>query len=179
MREFNPMRCAIQKKSEPREVLKGVYHDKGYKIGTDARILAKVQADYPKGLEGKVIGKDGKVIKEKFPNYHTAFFSTRKCSKFSIDAAKLKETIDKAKAIKKDNPLIYLVIADEVKATIEYAQLILAFIKNYGISNVYINPAKTTLLFTDSNNQMLYMTLSGSDDAIVINNQITVEHYAN
>ncbi len=179
MREFNPLRCAVQKKSEPREALKGIYHENGYKVGSDARILAKVQSDYPKELEGKVVGKDGKVIKKKFPDYQKAFFSTRKCSKFSIDAEKLKETIDKAKAIKKDNPLIYIVIADEVKATIEYAQLILAFIKSYDISNVYINPTKTTLLFTDSNNEMLYMTLPGSDDAIVINNQITEEHYAN
>lgn len=174
MREFNPIRCAVQSKKAPRPELTGVFYDNGYKIGTNGHIMAIVKSDYPSHLEGKIIAKDGSVINKcRYPNYKSAIPLIKECKKFAIDTLNLKDAIDKANYIKKENPLTYIGITSKMKATVEAAQLILSFIKGYKIKEVYINKKETVLLFTDSDNTMLYMGIDGKiNGAEVITNQI-------
>ena len=56
----------MKDKDTPRPQLTGVYHDNGYKVGTDAHIMAMIKSDYPSELEGK-IAKDGSEIKGSSP----------------------------------------------------------------------------------------------------------------
>lgn len=51
------------------DILKGVYHDKGYIVGSDGHVLFAMREDYPKSLEGKVTDKDGNEVSVKYPNW--------------------------------------------------------------------------------------------------------------
>lgn len=56
-RAYNEMR-------ELRPGLAGVYHENGNVYASDAHILVRLKQDYPKNLEKKLIGKDGKEVPE-------------------------------------------------------------------------------------------------------------------
>ena len=56
-----------------RENLKGVYYKDGYAVATDGYVLVKLKTEYDESLEGKIIGKDGNVIKERYVNYDHIF----------------------------------------------------------------------------------------------------------
>ena len=53
----------------PHQELNGVYHDDGYAIASDSRILVADKRAYDESKQGKVIGKDGSVIAEKYPGW--------------------------------------------------------------------------------------------------------------
>ena len=53
----------------PHPELNGVYHDDGYAIASDSRILVADKRAYDESKQGKVIGKDGSVIAEKYPGW--------------------------------------------------------------------------------------------------------------
>lgn len=56
----------------------GIFHDKGQKVVTNANILIAKKEDYPEEYEGKILGKDGKFIDGKFPNYESVFPDLKK-----------------------------------------------------------------------------------------------------
>lgn len=71
--------------------MEGVYHEKGYKIATDGRILVMAKADYEKRFEGVILSKELTPIEGSFPNYkrvlpdfegmHEIFFDLEKATK--------------------------------------------------------------------------------------------------
>ena len=96
---------------ELRPGLAGVYHEKGNVYASDAHILIKLKQDYPKNLEKKLIGKDGKEVsdmmngkptgkKAKPVNYEGVIPSQKtigsEYATFIIDAKKLKEISKKS-----------------------------------------------------------------------------------
>lgn len=49
--------------------MEGVYHEKGYKIATDGRILVMAKADYEKRFEGVILSKELIPINSTYPTY--------------------------------------------------------------------------------------------------------------
>lgn len=65
-------------KDKLRPAMCGIFHDKGQKVVTNANILIAKKEDYPEEYEGKILGKDGKFIEGKFPNYESVFPDLKK-----------------------------------------------------------------------------------------------------
>ena len=61
-----------KKRSKIYIMLTGVFHDKGYVVGTDAHLLLARKEDYDKSLEGKVTNKKGEVLDGKYPDWRAA-----------------------------------------------------------------------------------------------------------
>lgn len=59
-------------------VMCGIFHDKGQKVVSNAHILIAKKEDYPEEYEGRILGKDGKFIDGKFPNYESIFPDLKK-----------------------------------------------------------------------------------------------------
>ena len=58
-----------KKEAETHPILTGIYHDGGYIVGTDGKILLAHKAKYSPSLEKKVTDKKGKVIDGQYPNW--------------------------------------------------------------------------------------------------------------
>ena len=58
-----------EKRAGTHTMLTGVFHDKGYVVGSDTHLLLARKEDYDKLLEGKVTNKKGEVINGKYPNW--------------------------------------------------------------------------------------------------------------
>ena len=70
--------------------LSGVYHDdKGYAVASDGIILAADKGSYDPKLKGKVIGKDGAAMENKFPNWQKVIPSAEETKSSRIDAEDL------------------------------------------------------------------------------------------
>lgn len=74
--KFNFYKYAAQNDRHP--VMCGIFHDKGQKVVSDTHILIAKKEDYPEEYEGKILGKDGKFIDGKFPNYESVFPDLKK-----------------------------------------------------------------------------------------------------
>lgn len=72
------------------ERIGGVYHDKsGFAVATDGRILVADKGSYDPKLKGKIIGKDGAAMENKFPNWQKVIPSAEKTKSSRIDAEDL------------------------------------------------------------------------------------------
>lgn len=72
------------------ERLGGVYHDKsGFAVATDGRILVADKGSYDPKLKGKVIGKDGAAMENKFPNWQEAISTAKETKSSLIDVEDL------------------------------------------------------------------------------------------
>ena len=72
------------------ERIGGVYHDKsGFAVATDGRILVADKGSYDPKLKGKVIGKDGAAMENKFPDWQKIIPVAEKTKSSRIDAEDL------------------------------------------------------------------------------------------
>ena len=72
------------------ERIGGVYHDKsGFAVATDGRILVADKGSYDPKLKGKIIGKDGAAMENKFPDWQKVIPSAEKTKSSRIDAEDL------------------------------------------------------------------------------------------
>ena len=72
------------------ERIGGVYHDKsGFAVATDGRILVADKGSYDPKLKGKIIGKDGAAMENKFPNWQKVIPFAEKTKSSRIDAEDL------------------------------------------------------------------------------------------
>ena len=70
--------------------LSGVYHDdKGYAVASDGIILVADKGSYDPKLKGKVIGKDGAAMENKFPNWQGVIPVEKKTKSSLIDVEDL------------------------------------------------------------------------------------------
>lgn len=70
--------------------LSGVYHDdKGYAVASDGIILVADKGSYDPKLKGKVIGKDGAAMENKFPSWQKVIPIAEKTKSSRIDAEDL------------------------------------------------------------------------------------------
>ena len=105
----------LKKKDEAelRPGMSGVYYKGGYAYATDAHSLIKMKSDYPKRYEGKVIGKDGNVVKvapmDKFgnrtgkpveanaPNYPAVIPNLSDYREYTVNVSDLENAVKKMK----------------------------------------------------------------------------------
>lgn len=81
--------------------MNGVYHDKGFKIATDGRILAMIKDSYPEAMEGKIFDyKLNKELEGQFPKYQRVIPDTKdrvKKNIFTVDDLKVVTALSKKK----------------------------------------------------------------------------------
>ena len=76
------------------ERIGGVYHDKsGFAVATDGRILAADKGSYDPKLKGKIIGKDGAAMENKFPNWQKAIPTAKETESSNIDVEDLRKFV--------------------------------------------------------------------------------------
>ena len=78
-----------KKRAEIYTILTGVFHDKGYVVGTDAYLLLARKEDYDKSLEGKVTNKKGEVINGKYPNWRAVVNSGKQGKSWGVNLEEL------------------------------------------------------------------------------------------
>ena len=72
------------------ERIGGVYHDKsGFAVATDGRILVADKGSYDPKLKGKIIGKDGAAMENKFPDWQEAISTAKETKSSLIDVEDL------------------------------------------------------------------------------------------
>jgi len=86
------------KKKDVRKPMTCVYHDHGYKVATDGRILLAAKMEYPTALEGKMVDCDGIVMSEgRYPNWRYVLPNLSKqkdYQSFPYDATQLKTWLE-------------------------------------------------------------------------------------
>ena len=72
------------------ERIGGVYHDKsGFAVATDGIILVADKGSYDPKLKGKIIGKDGAAMENKFPDWQKAISTAKETKSSRIDVEDL------------------------------------------------------------------------------------------
>ena len=90
------------KKDLLRPSLFGVFHDKGYRVATDAYQMTVIKSDYPQEYEGKIIDKEGKEIDARFPNYEAILPKlSSELTEISVNVDEIKNQFKQYKAFKK------------------------------------------------------------------------------
>lgn len=78
------------KDSPSAERLGGVYYDNsGFAVATDGRILVASKDDFDPKLKGKIIGKDGAAMENKFPDWQKAIPPAKETKSSNIDVEDL------------------------------------------------------------------------------------------
>lgn len=84
-----------------RPVMCGVFHDGGYKVASDTNVLVAYKDSYEPEKEGKIIGKDGRVIDGKYPKWRTVIPCMEESERTEIDTAKVYEILKEERAANK------------------------------------------------------------------------------
>lgn len=72
----------------------GVYHDKsGFAVATDGIILVASKDDFDPKLKGKIIGKDGAAMENKFPDWQEAIPPAKETKSSNIDVEDLRKFV--------------------------------------------------------------------------------------
>lgn len=91
--------AVLKEKNSTRPALTGIYHDSGYKVATDTKVLVALKEDYPKSAEGKVFVKGKPIPQSNFPKWQFLFNDKFEKSNIPVDFDKL---IEKLSTIKKN-----------------------------------------------------------------------------
>lgn len=93
----------IASKDDMRPVMCGVFHDKGYKVASDATVLVAVRDAYDEALEGHILDRKGQDIIGKYPKLESVFPSETSEEKkaYTLDTAAVYELLRQEKAEKK------------------------------------------------------------------------------
>lgn len=81
-----------------RPVLSGVFHDGGYKVASDAIVLAAIKSEYPEVLEHHIVKKDGTEIMDKYPLWRQVLPSGPDYKPYRIDTAQFEEFLKERRA---------------------------------------------------------------------------------
>jgi len=120
-----------------RPIMCGVFHDGGFKVGCDTHILAAVREDYDAENEGKVVGKDGRAIEGKYPNWRAVIPGAGGSQRVEIDSAKVYELLKREKAENKlagrGGNQVAIVRVGEAYFKASFLAKVCKFMDHYGI----------------------------------------------
>ena len=153
-----------EKKDILRPSFKGVFHDKGQRVATDAHQIAVIKSDYPQEYEGKIIDKEGKVLDYNFPNYGDVLPKLNsELTEISLDIDEIKSQFKQYKAFKKidkygENPHFKFNLNDT------YFNIELLFEKavpflEYSSGKVYLTGHKKPQLYIVNSNGDKYLQM--------------------
>lgn len=120
----------------------GIFHDKGQKVVTNANILIAKKEDYPEEYEGKILGKDGKFIEAKFPNYESVFPNLKKSAytEHEVNFEAFADFVLQAKATAKlrgsDTSFAYVEIGG-CYFRLDLFQLLVSYMKEIGAKTIW------------------------------------------
>lgn len=122
-----------------REVMMGVYHKNGFKVASDSHILIAIKDEYDVSeLEGRVLKKDGTLLKEedgyKYPNWESVIpdLKNKKSEVVKIDFDKWAELYKGYKADKKIGAEKGVVKIGNAYYGVELFNLLVAALKRIG-----------------------------------------------
>ena len=152
--------------------LSGVYHDdKGYAVASDGIILAADKGSYDPKLKGKVIGKDGAAMENKFPNWQKVIPSAEKTKSSRIDAEDLHRFV--AGVLKADkHAYISLRFPDGTTAAFNAGKLnlMLRAMKRLGADKLlYTKDVMTLVAKSDKGAALLIWGVSVEDELVEAN----------
>lgn len=107
--KFNIYNYVDKDKHTCREVLKGVFHDDGYLVATDAHIMVVLKGEeYPEELEGKIVLPDGSFVDTEylhanFPKWPLVIPKPEGYNPYRVDAKKFYEYVAERRADWKAN----------------------------------------------------------------------------
>lgn len=129
-------------KDNLRPVMSGIFHNKGQKVVSDSHILIAKKEDYPEEYEGKVLGKDGKFIDGKFPNYESIFPDLKKNSytEHEVDFGAFADFVLETKATAKlrgsDTSFAFVLIGG-CYFKLHLFQLLVSYMKEIGAKTIW------------------------------------------
>lgn len=86
-----------------RAPLTGVFHDGGYKVASDAIVLAAIKSDYPEELEHHIIDKDGKEVIGKYPQWRTCLPDGKDYKPYRIELSRVDAFLKERRAAWKES----------------------------------------------------------------------------
>lgn len=129
-------------KDDSRPALCGIFHDKGQKVVSNANILIAKKEDYPEEYEGKILGKDGKFIEAKFPNYESLFpdFKKSAYTEHEVDFEAFADFVLQTKAEAKlrgcDTSFAFVQIGG-CYFKFQFFQLLVSYMKEIGAKTIW------------------------------------------
>ena len=96
--KFNIYDFASKDKDPYRECMCGVYHDKGWRVASNAQTLIAIKEEYDKKYEGKILREDNSEIVELYPKWESVKQSYKKKASFKINFDRLVEWMKLYKA---------------------------------------------------------------------------------
>lgn len=149
--------------------LSGVYHDdKGYAVASDGIILVADKGSYDPKLKGKVIGKDGAAMENKFPDWQKIIPVAEKTKSSRIDAEDLHRFV--AGVLKADkHAYISLRFPDGTTVSLgaDKLNLMLRAMKQLGTSELLYTKNGSMLVAKSEKGTALLMGLAFVEDELV------------
>lgn len=149
--------------------LSGVYHDdKGYAVASDGIILVADKGSYDPKLKGKVIGKDGAAMENKFPGWQRIILAAKETKSSNIDVEDLHRFV--AGVLKADkHAYISLRFPDGTTAAFnaDRLNLMLRAMKQLGTSELLYTKDGMKLVAKSEKGTALLMGLVSVEDELV------------
>lgn len=124
--------------------MQGVFHENGFKIATNGRVMAMARAEYEPRFEGVILSKQLVPIEGQFPNYKKVIPDMTSYRKIDFDLAAIKaeikamsEIVKIAKAFDRDTPCRFKV-TDGILINFIYLQRAVEFMEAYPGTELYI-----------------------------------------
>lgn len=144
-----------------RPFIEGVYHENGYKIATDGKVLVKIKVDYPKKFELQIVSKELTYLDGQFPNYTKVIPEMSELIELKDDLADYLKTYKslkpqfaiQKKLLGKASELSYLGISDSARVLKPVVDQVMHFIECYPNAKLYAkpdNPTSVHLLYDEN-----------------------------
>ena len=136
--------------------LTGVFHQNGFRVATDAKILvALAEQSYNPEFEGKVIGKEANIIDDIFPDWKSVIPQKENFNKtWKIDRKQVVDAVKMCKQRKKEDKYnVTLVHIDNVILNPESLLKLVDFAMFVGVNELYINtknPKKPVAVYAEN-----------------------------
>ena len=159
--------------------LSGVYHDdKGYAVASDGIILVADKGSYDPKLKGKVIGKDGAAMENKFPGWQRIILAAKETKSSNIDVEDLHRFV--AGVLKADkHAYISLRFPDGTTAAFnaDRLNLMLRAMKQLGTSELLYTKDGMMLVAKSEKGTAMLMGLVSVEDELVEANGYAYDKY--
>ena len=124
-----------------RPVMCGYFHDGGYRVACDSHILAACAESYEAENEGKIIGKDGREVVGKYPNWRSVIPANEESERHEIDTGAVYDLLKREKAENKlrdkyDVRQIGIVRVGDACFKVSFFAKICKFMDHYGIKSI-------------------------------------------
>jgi hypothetical protein len=170
--KFDLSKYVSNPKYDHHETLTGIFHENGFRIATNGRILCAVDHDYPDEFEGKTVSPKGQIIEGRFPVWQNVLPKVDDLTGliFTKNAENILQKIKEEQAVAKaENADVFVKITREGQTVCFDAKmfvLFLNFIKTYRRTNVGIRyyGSQSNIFAKDQNGNLCLLMSREVDD---------------